>query len=1200
MSGSPWPSAEQARLLQEGACNCPALASFWMGGFEGADHRNGRGEPLDMVRSTGHLQRLEADYASLARWGLRGARESIGWRLSEGAGGRIDLARTQRVAEAARRHGVQPLWTLMHYGMPADVDIFDDRFIARFVRFAEAVARTLKPLSELPPIYTPINEISFLAWAVSETSMMAPYLNGDAARADSTRASGYAVKRRLVRAALEAMQAMRAIDGRARFMHVEPVLHVVAPADRPDLQGLAAEVRGYQWQTWDLLAGRMEPELGGHEAALDLLGLNHYHNGQWEVGTERRLHWHLRDPRRLPFGSLVRETWERYRHPMIVAETSHVGVGRGQWLHEMATEAARVRAAGIPLEGLCLYPIVDRHDWDDPTHWHNSGLWDAAPPDTPLPAGCAPGRVLNRPYARVLRRWQRQLPACTTEGSPKMSRPCLLVFSHLRWDFVYQRPQHLLSRLAQQYRVLVVEEPVHDAGLPHLECFRPCEGVEVLRPHTPVEAAGFHDDQLPVLKPLVQRHIEAHGIDNYLVWFYTPMALPLLTGLQPRAVIYDCMDELSAFKYAPRQMRQRESALMKTADLVFTGGPSLYEAKREQHPQVHCFPSAVDAQHFAPGSALADPAHAAAAEQLQSHLPSPRLGFFGVIDERLDVELVAALADARPDWQLVMVGPVVKIDPAHLPRRANIHWLGQQSYARLPALVAGWDVCLLPFALNESTRFISPTKTLEYMAAEKPVVSTPIHDVVSLYGDVVRVGADRQAFIDACVAALGETPAQRQERVVAMSAVVARLSWDSTAKSIGRLIADALQRRTVATAGQPAATAAASLPTPAVPLAPGSAAAASAATPAVRAVRHVVIGAGPTGLAAAYHLGGDTLLVEREARVGGGCRSTEENGFTFGNAGHVMFSEDPEVHALYSKLLGDNLHWQTVRAAVHRDGCLAPFPLAGAHHGLPPDVLKEQRRPSASTRFGYPLRGGFQALMEAFLPHLQAQLSLNTRVVHVSPSQRTLRLDDGRTLQYETLVSTMPLPQLVAACGNEAPPEVQAAARGLRHLSVRCINLGVDRAALTDQHWIYYPEGTVFDRVFAQGNASPHCSPPGGFGLTCEIGYGPGRPLPCDGPALLERVVADCRRVGLLREDDRLLASSQVDLPGAWLVHDAAQAGQLALVRQWLGQFGIVLAGRYGEWAHDHAEHAFVAGRRAAQQALARSGAAAQTIAKAG
>src|SRR5690349_11754838 len=297
--------------------------------------------------------------------------------------------------------------------------------------------------------------------------------------------------------------------------------------------------------------------------------------------------------------------------------------------------------------------------------------------------------VTARAQARQ-RRLTNRLPSGT-------DMPHLIVFSHLRWNFVFQRPQHLLSRLARHYQVVFVEEPIRSERPARLERTTPHPGVEVLKPHTPIDAAGFHDDQLSVLKPLLADYLTTNRIDDYFVWFYTPMALPLLTDLEPRAIVYDCMDELSAFKDAPRQMRQRETALLKSAQLVLTGGPSLYESKRRLHPNVLCLPSAVDADHYSNATATtrADPMRRA--QQLQGSIGLPRLGFFGVIDERLDLELIAEVADADPDWQVIMVGPVVKIDASALPRRANLHWLGQQPYELLPQLVAGWDVCLMPF-----------------------------------------------------------------------------------------------------------------------------------------------------------------------------------------------------------------------------------------------------------------------------------------------------------------------------------------------------------------------------------------------------------------------------------------------------------------------------------------------------------------------
>jgi glycosyltransferase involved in cell wall biosynthesis len=258
--------------------------------------------------------------------------------------------------------------------------------------------------------------------------------------------------------------------------------------------------------------------------------------------------------------------------------------------------------------------------------------------------------------------------------------------------------------------------------------------------------------------------------------------VPLGAELTPRGVVYDCMDELTAFKNAPRQLVQRENALFKMADLVFTGGRSIYNAKRSRHPDVHCFPSSVDATHFR--KATQD-------HPLQAALPRPRLGYCGVIDERINLPLIDAVAKARPEWQLVMVGPTAKIDPRDLPRRANIHWLGQQSYDDLPAFISGWDVCLLPFALNDATRYISPTKTLEYMACGRPSVSTSIRDVVEPYGHVVNIADTPEGFVIDCEAILERTREEQAEHARALAQIVARTSWDSTAHAMAELIAQA-------------------------------------------------------------------------------------------------------------------------------------------------------------------------------------------------------------------------------------------------------------------------------------------------------------------------------------------------------------------------------------------------------------------------
>ena len=358
--------------------------------------------------------------------------------------------------------------------------------------------------------------------------------------------------------------------------------------------------------------------------------------------------------------------------------------------------------------------------------------------------------------------------------------PTLIVFCHLRWDFVFQRPQHLMTRLAEHYNILFVEEPMHTEGQARLEKMAVAPNITVYRPHTPIHQWGFHDDQLPTLQNLLA-DLVPEG-ERPVVWFYTPMALPLLQGLNPSLVVYDCMDELAAFKNPPKQLLQRESALLNLADLVFTGGPSLYEAKKDRHANAHCFSSSVDAKHFrqALESAISHPD--------QAHIAGPRLGFYGVIDERFDTDLVRQMAARHPEWQIVLVGPVVKIDPAELPRADNVHYMGQRNYDELPKFLAGWDLCLLPFAMNDSTKFISPTKVLEYMAAEKLSVSTPITDVKVPYGDVVAIAATADEYIAACERMLAAADEEKAALVERMRHIVANTSWDKTAGRMHELI----------------------------------------------------------------------------------------------------------------------------------------------------------------------------------------------------------------------------------------------------------------------------------------------------------------------------------------------------------------------------------------------------------------------------
>ena len=371
----------------------------------------------------------------------------------------------------------------------------------------------------------------------------------------------------------------------------------------------------------------------------------------------------------------------------------------------------------------------------------------------------------------------------------------LVCFSHLRWDFVWQRPQHLLSRFARHVPVLVIEEPifVETAGEGDLGLVEQ-ENLLVVTPRLPIALEahwGFNAVTNPRIAALLTPLFAARGLSgdgsSVIAWYYTPMALGAAPdGFVPGLTVFDAMDELASFRGAPPELRAQEAAVMTAADLVFAGGPSLYQARRSRHPRVTCFPSGVEPAHFA-RAAAAQPAPAELAGR-----DRPILGFYGVIDERLDLDLVAAVADARPTWTVALIGPVVKIAETDLPRRPNIVYAGKQAYEDLPRFLASFDVAILPFALNEATRFISPTKTLEYLAGGKPVVSTPIPDVVDLYGRVVEIAATPEAFIAAAARLLAESPEDRARRRVEAATILDRSTWDAIAASMWSLMEEAM------------------------------------------------------------------------------------------------------------------------------------------------------------------------------------------------------------------------------------------------------------------------------------------------------------------------------------------------------------------------------------------------------------------------
>jgi glycosyltransferase involved in cell wall biosynthesis len=356
----------------------------------------------------------------------------------------------------------------------------------------------------------------------------------------------------------------------------------------------------------------------------------------------------------------------------------------------------------------------------------------------------------------------------------------IVCFSHLRWNFVYQRPQHLLSRFAAGHRVYFVEEPVFDATENHVRIHRP--GNTALWIITPHLIPGTEEEIIKAQQLLTYEWMDRVKIDKYLCWYYSPLALQFTEHLQPELIVYDCMDELSAFRNASGKIRPTEMLLLDKADIVFTGGNSLYEAKKSLHNNIYCFPSSIDKEHF--GSArksLPEPKD-------QVNITHPRIGYYGVIDERFNMSLVESLSKQKPNWQFIILGPTAKIDPTQLPAAVNIHYLGFKTYDELPYYLSGWDVAMMPFALNESTKFISPTKTPEYLAGGKPVVSTSIRDVVDPYGKkgLVHIADTVNDFDKAIdMAVLDRDDKTWMEKV---DAFLQGNSWDSTFEKMMQLI----------------------------------------------------------------------------------------------------------------------------------------------------------------------------------------------------------------------------------------------------------------------------------------------------------------------------------------------------------------------------------------------------------------------------
>ncbi|HST91691.1 MAG TPA: UDP-galactopyranose mutase, partial [Brevundimonas sp.] len=506
----------------------------------------------------------------------------------------------------------------------------------------------------------------------------------------------------------------------------------------------------------------------------------------------------------------------------------------------------------------------------------------------------------------------------------------IVCMSHLRWNFVFQRPQHLMTRFAKTRPVMVFEEPLPaEPGAAMGVDIRVCAdtGVIVVTPRVPDGLEGACRNA--VLRQLLDEAISSHGFERPVLWYYTPMMLPIARHVAASAVVYDCMDELANFAFAPPELTTLERELFATADVVFTGGYSLYEAKQDLHDNIHPFPSSVDREHFAKAR-QAQPAHS----------ERPKLGFFGVIDERMDLAMIDAVAAARPEWDFEIVGPVVKISHEQLPQRANLTYPGQKSYQDLPACLASWDVALMPFAINDSTRFISPTKTPEYLSAGRPVVSTPIRDVVRHYGDLegVQIASTPEEFIAGCDRALAQARGEDRAWLEQVDEALTSLSWDQTHLRMASLIDSAVQRNVqpmTATAKRPVA--------------------APAVFPASRRSHYdaLIVGAGFAGSVMAERLasqGQRVMVVDRRPHIGGNAYDRlDAAGVLIHQYGpHIFHTNSAEIFDYLSRFTEWRPYEHRVLAQVNDK--LVPMPI---------------NRTTLNALYGLDLRSDEQA--EAFL-----------------------------------------------------------------------------------------------------------------------------------------------------------------------------------------------------------------------------------------
>ena len=820
----------------------PPVGRTFIGGFESTYHP---GVGVDVLDVTGHAQHGDSDLDHVLATGVRHLRFPLRWPRIEPAPGVFDWSDTDHALEQVRERGAVPIVDLVHHTSYPDwlSDGFrGPDFGPAFLRYAEAVALRYPWL----PAYTLFNEPFATLFLAGHEALWPPYdrgLPGFRRLLLSVLPALSAAAARWRELLPDAHHVW--VDTAEHHTGSGPgVAHAEMANDRRhavlDL-ALGRDLDAARPFLGALLADGGAALLDLPPLRVDLLGLDYYSHSEWSYDERGS---HAPSPTPIGLAAVAEHYSSRYGLPVLLSETNVRGLpaDRTSWLRYTLEQYEIALARGVPLHGYCWFPHVDSADWDsllarcagrvDPVgvvsllpdgsrqHTAFTRAWERAAAGAPVsalpaprfqppvdeqltglrsalahwpwrdpePDGTVPALRVDVPAAVDL----RDAPPTpdhpeqpVSEAPNPRSVPDLVVLSHLRWPWVWQRPQHVVSRLAAQRgaegaRTWFAEEPVvGDVREPELRS-EELDGLTRVWLVLPRAAGtgqhlGFDAPAAAGYGDLLARALQDAGRPaGPDVWLYTPMALDAAQRLGAGRLVYDVMDDLASFKDAPVGLVLRQRRLLAEADVVFTGGPSLHRGVQPQRrDRVHLFRSGVDTAHYASSRLLRQPHE------------RPVAGYVGVIDERLDLDLLARLAEELPDWTIRMVGPVAKIDPGQLPLAENLEYPGLTAYAELPAVMAGFDVALMPFALNEATRSISPTKTLEYLAAGLPVVSTRVPDVVSDYGEVVHLADDGDGFAAACRAVVEQDLAARDRRVRPLQA---RQEWDSIASSMARLI----------------------------------------------------------------------------------------------------------------------------------------------------------------------------------------------------------------------------------------------------------------------------------------------------------------------------------------------------------------------------------------------------------------------------